>query len=116
MEINMKATKYIRSVLKVCLTIAFLLVFGLAVENLYSPEIGTISEIAEDAKWPSITFCPMLYNVTSVPMLIGGQNYTFDDVFKLLPSMHSSFSVIIMLDAYNSKKQLLVLNDNLLII
>ena len=67
------------------LTIAFCIMLILSILKLAKNEIGsrTHTETNTEVVFPSITICPMEYNIANVNEIAIHSNFTFDDFEKL---------------------------------
>ena len=85
------------------LTIAFCIMLILSILKLSKNEIGsrTHTETNTEVVFPSITICPMEYNVANVNEIAIHSNFTFED-FENLPSIKDNVIVqMIFLKSYS---------------
>ena len=85
------------------LTVAFCIMLILSVIKLAKNEIGsrTHTETNSQVVFPSITICPMEYNVANVNEIAIHSNFTFED-FEKLPSIKDNVIVqMIFLKSYS---------------
>ena len=80
------------------LTIAFCIMFVVSVLKLAKNETGsrTHTETITQVVFPSITICPMEYNIENVKEISILSNFTFED-FEALPSIKDNVIVNMML-------------------
>ena len=80
------------------LTIAFCIMLMLSVLKLAKNEIGsrTHTETNSEVIFPSITICPMEFNVANVNEIALHSNFTFED-FEKLPSIKENVIVKMLL-------------------
>ena len=80
------------------LTIAFCIMFIVSVLKLAKKETGsrTHTETITQVVFPSITICPMEYNIQNVKEISLLSNFTFED-FEALPSIKDNVIVSMML-------------------
>ena len=80
------------------LTIAFCIMFIFSVIKLAKNETGsrTHTETITQVVFPSITICPMEYNIENVKEISLLSNFTFQD-FEALPSIKDNVIVNMML-------------------
>ena len=87
------------------LTIAFCIMFIFSVIKLAKNETGsrTHTETNTEVVFPSITICPMEYNVANVNEIAIHSNFTFED-FEKLPSIKDNVMVqMVFLKSYNTE-------------
>ena len=87
------------------LTITFCIMLILSVLKLAKNEIGsrTHTETNSEVIFPSITICPMEFNVANVNEIALHSNFTFED-FEKLPSIKDNVMVtMLMLKSYHSE-------------
>ena len=87
------------------LTIAFCIMLILSILKLAKNEIGsrTHTETNTEVVFPSITICPMEYNVANVNEIAIHSNFTFED-FEKLPSIKDNVIVqMFFLKSYNTE-------------
>ena len=80
------------------LTIAFCIMFIVSIIKLAKNETGsrTHTETITQVVFPSITICPMEYNIENVKDISLLSNFTFED-FEALPSIKDNIIVNMML-------------------
>jgi hypothetical protein len=91
----MRLKETIRRVLHFCFMLGFLGTLIVAFNNMIKPEIGTSFDSNHDGKMPSITICPLSYDLDLVPVITRDSNHTFNDILTKIPSLLDQFQAIL---------------------